>query len=73
VNPYIGTGSLAYGIGHNNPGAQHPFAPLRLGPDTSYGPVHIQWQHYSGYVYRHVPRTPPLPPPPAIPLNVATH
>lgn len=52
VNEYIGTGSAAWGIGHNNPAAQFPFAPLRLGPDTAQDMVHIPWNHFGGYYYR---------------------
>ena len=53
VDPRIGTGSLAYGIGHLNPGAQHPFAPFRLGPDTDLDGVFIQFNHYAGYYWRY--------------------
>ncbi len=35
VNPFIGSGGLAYGYGGVNPGAQLPYSPMRLGPDTT--------------------------------------
>ena len=42
----------SYGIGHNNPGAQHPYSPLRLGPDTALDNIYIQFNHYAGYYWR---------------------
>eukprot|EP01032_Pedospumella_encystans_P007754 gene7754-9262_t len=51
VNPFIGTGGLAYGYGGINPGAQLPFSPLRLGPDTTDTVVDLSYRHFSGYNY----------------------
>lgn len=51
VNPFIGTGGLAYGYGGINPGAQLPFSPLRLGPDTADTIVDLSYRHFSGYNY----------------------
>jgi predicted alpha-1,2-mannosidase len=52
VNSFIATGGLAYGYGGINPGAQYPFGPLRLGPDTTYYLVDISYRHFSGYHYQ---------------------
>lgn len=49
VNPFIGTGGLAYGYGGINPGAQLPFSPMRLGPDTTDTVVDMSYRHFSGY------------------------
>ena len=41
VSTFIGSGGPAYGYGGVNPGAQYPFSPLRLGPDTNNGKVYF--------------------------------
>lgn len=52
VSTFIGTGGPAYGYGGVNPGAQYPFSPLRLGPDTNNNFVSdISFRHFSGYNY----------------------
>ena len=53
VDTLIGTGGFGWGVGGQNPGAQLPFGAMRLGPDTSLGPVDpvkvgVQ---YGGYWY----------------------
>lgn len=52
MNAWIGTGSAGWGIGHNNPGAQHPYGAMRLGPDTAQDNVFVQFNHFGGYYYR---------------------
>jgi predicted alpha-1,2-mannosidase len=49
VNPFIGTGGFAYGYGGINPGAQLPFSPMRLGPDTTDTVIDMSYRHFSGY------------------------
>ena len=49
VNPFIGTGGLAYGYGGINPAAQLPNSPLRLGPDTTDTVIDMSYRHFSGY------------------------
>ena len=51
VNPFIGSGGLAYGYGGVNPGAQYPHGALRLGPDTTNSFMDIGYRHFSGYNY----------------------
>ena len=53
VDTTIGTGGFGWGVGGQNPGAQLPFGTLRLGPDTSLGPVdHVKvGTNYGGYWY----------------------
>ena len=53
VDESIGTGSSGWGVGHLNPGAQHPFGAMRLGPDTSFDDSHARVLHFSGYYYRY--------------------
>lgn len=52
VNPFIGSGGLAYGYGGLNPGAQVPFGVLRLGPDTTDTVIDLTYRHFSGYNYQ---------------------
>jgi hypothetical protein len=52
VNCFIASGGLGYGYGGINPGAQLPFSPLRLGPDTTDTVIDISYRHFSGYNYQ---------------------
>ena len=53
VDTRIGTGSVGYGVGQMNPGAQVPFGAMRLGPDTTLGldPLRLPFDNYGGYYY----------------------
>lgn len=52
VSTFIGSGGPAYGYGGVNPGAQYPFSPMRLGPDTNNDHLSdISFRHFSGYNY----------------------
>lgn len=51
ASPFIGSGGPGFGYGSLNPGAQYPFSPLRLGPDTTSSVADIDFQHFSGYLY----------------------
>jgi predicted alpha-1,2-mannosidase len=51
VNPFIGTGGIAYVSGHNHPGAQMPFGMMRLSPDTASPFLHSKALNTSGYYY----------------------
>jgi putative alpha-1,2-mannosidase len=52
TNLRIGTGGGGWGIAHNPPGAQLPFSPLRLSPDTSLDALWIKFNHHGGYYDR---------------------
>ena len=54
VDPTIGTGSLGWSIGQNNPGAQYPFGALRLGPDTAREQYSLDFTNFGGYIYQYV-------------------
>lgn len=51
VDPFIGSGGLAYNHGATAPSAQLPLGFVRLGPDTSVGKIHVPFHHFSGYHY----------------------
>ncbi len=51
VNVFIGSGGSGFGAGGHNPGAQHPFGILRLGPDTSNDGIILPFDHYGGYSF----------------------
>src|SRR5436305_6316773 len=50
VNPFIGTGGLAYLCGNTFPGAAVPFGMVRLSPDTV-SPLGRRSSNTSGYYY----------------------
>ena len=52
VNLRIGTGGGGFGIAHNLPGPQYPFAPMRLSPDTALDAIWIRFNHHGGYYDR---------------------
>ena len=49
VDPMIGTGGVAFGVGTTYPGPQVPGGMVRLGPDTSHNGSAIAFMHCSGY------------------------
>ena len=49
VNPFVGTGGLAFAYGSITPAAQVPFGALRLGPDTTSSLGDFPDRHFSGY------------------------
>jgi predicted alpha-1,2-mannosidase len=51
VDPFIGTGGIAYGTGSAYPGPQVPFGMARPGPDTSSQGSAIEFQHCAGYAH----------------------
>src|SRR4051812_36956231 len=51
VDPFIGTGGIAYGTGSAYPGPQVPFGMARPGPDTSVQGTAIEFQHCAGYAH----------------------
>ena len=51
VDPFIGSGGLAYGYGSINPGVTFPRGALRLGPDTTTRNANLNFEHFSGYNY----------------------
>jgi len=51
VDPFVGTGGVAFGVGTTYPGAQVPFGMARPGPDTSYLGGAASFMHCSGYSY----------------------
>jgi predicted alpha-1,2-mannosidase len=51
VDPIIGTGGLAYGVGSTYPGPAMPHGMIHPGPDTSTGGSSIGFAHCSGYFY----------------------
>lgn len=51
VNPFIGTGGIAWGTGSTYPGAQVPFGMARPSPDTSHLGAAVDFLHCSGYAH----------------------
>lgn len=51
VNPFLGTGGIAWVCGHDFPGAALPFSMVRLSPDTG-SSTHGKAINTSGYFYR---------------------
>ena len=51
VNPLIGAGGVAFGIGASFPGPTVPFGQVRLGPDTSLSSSAMPILHCGGYYY----------------------
>jgi predicted alpha-1,2-mannosidase len=51
VNPFIGTGGVAWGTGSAYPGAQVPFGMAKPGPDTSRVRSSMEFSHCAGYSY----------------------
>ena len=51
VDPFIGTGGVAFGVGTVYPGPQVPFGMVRPGPDTSHLGGAADFMHCSGYAY----------------------
>lgn len=51
VDPFIGTGGWGFGYAAETPAAQVPNGAVRLGPDTTAGGAHPDFQHFSGYHY----------------------
>ncbi|MCU1279896.1 MAG: uncharacterized protein JWM53_3442 [bacterium] len=51
VDPFIGTGGLAYGTGSAYPGPQVPFGMARPGPDTSSQGSAVEFAHCAGYAH----------------------
>lgn len=49
VDPRIGTGGVAWGVGTTYPGAQAPFGMARPSPDTSHLGAAADFMHCSGY------------------------
>jgi predicted alpha-1,2-mannosidase len=49
VDPFIGTGGVAFGTGSTYPGPQVPFGMARPGPDTSHLGGAIEFAHCAGY------------------------
>ncbi|MFT5682328.1 MAG: putative alpha-1,2-mannosidase [Myxococcota bacterium] len=52
IDPFIGTGGIAYGVGGSYPGAGRPFSLVKVSPDTgdSYGSA-PGFSHTGGYHY----------------------
>ena len=50
VDPIIGTGGLAFGVGGDPPGAQVPFGLVKISPDTTPADpkLWLEFEHYSG-------------------------
>ena len=44
-------GGDGFGVGSTPPGAQLPFAMMRLSPDTAFDNVALEWRHFGGYYY----------------------
>jgi predicted alpha-1,2-mannosidase len=51
VDPFIGTGGEAWGVGTTYPGPQVPFGMVRPGPDTSHLGAAFSAYHCSGYAH----------------------
>lgn len=51
VDPFIGSGGLAFGYAALTPAAQVPNGLVKLGPDTSLNGYAASQQHFSGYHY----------------------
>ena len=49
VDPFIGTGGVGFNYGAETPAVQVPLGMVRLGPDTTRGPSHPDFHHFSGY------------------------
>ncbi len=51
VDPFVGTGGVAFSVGETYPGPQAPFGMARPGPDTSTHGGAVSFLHCSGYNY----------------------
>ncbi|HSQ66899.1 MAG TPA: GH92 family glycosyl hydrolase [Polyangiaceae bacterium] len=51
VDPFVGTGGVAFGVGTTYPGPQVPLGMVRPGPDTSSNGGAADFMHCSGYSY----------------------
>lgn len=51
VNPYIGTGGMAFGHGSAVVGAIAPFGMTRISPDSTMPEGAVNFHHFSGYYY----------------------
>lgn len=51
VDPFIGTGGVAWGVGMTYPGPQAPFGMARPGPDTSHLGQAASFLHCGGYFH----------------------
>ena len=51
VDPFVGTGGVAFGVGTTYPGPQVPLGMARPGPDTSSNGGAADFMHCSGYSY----------------------
>ncbi|MEZ4469417.1 MAG: GH92 family glycosyl hydrolase [bacterium] len=49
VDLFIGTGGVGFNYAAQTPAAQMPLGMVRLGPDTTWGPAHPDFHHFSGY------------------------
>ncbi len=49
VDPFIGTGGIAFGYAAETPAAQVPLGMVRVGPDTTLAGNHTPFHHFSGY------------------------
>ncbi len=49
VDPFIGAGGFMWGMGASSPGPQVPNGMVKLGPDTSMGPLYVDYFHAGGY------------------------
>jgi len=50
VDPFIGTGGFMWGMGASSPGPQVPNGMVKLGPDTSMGPLYVDYFHAGGKI-----------------------
>ena len=48
---YSPAGGDGFGVGCTPPGAQLPFAMMRLSPDTAFDNIALEWRHFGGYYY----------------------
>ncbi len=51
VDPFVGTGGVAFGVGTTYPGPQVPGGMARPGPDTSHAGGAADFMHCSGYAH----------------------
>ena len=51
VDPFIGTDGMQWGMGASSPGPMVPNGMVKLGPDTTLGPLHIDYYRAGGYWY----------------------
>ncbi|MCB9506767.1 MAG: glycoside hydrolase family 92 protein [Myxococcales bacterium] len=51
VDPFIGSGGVAFGYASLTPAAQRPSGFVKLGPDTTNNGFHAAQNHFSGYLF----------------------